>query len=673
MAAIKRQGSNFYNKEYLSFGTKSEELSACNDRIHLGFLGKLTAIKGWWYCEEDEETHILGIQTHYDQQRTKTAGPPDKPINLCDCQQRKFELESDEYVIKIKGIIRGSIRQLIFYTAKREYIIGPKLFNSDREGEEYLFVEGCRVHSLVYRAANRKLVFLGAFFVPHLVSPYIVAGLIPPKLIHINRQKMVWKGCNKYVGATCMIDHLNSRYISQNDPYHMKITEIKVWQTLTTQDPLGIEIIYDNKSAGQYFVTGVKNNDIREIKLQLCKDEFLTELKVKTMKNKITTIKFYTSHERSITFGKIEYKQIEKLDLKEYLINHENSKKEKLIIYDISWGFEGEAIRSINCYFLGIFKKSIRTTSYDDPGSRKFLETGSIPPSCSVYSHSDLQTNFYKITKIGTWCNKLKPRLPLGLEIFYDKKSGGPIMGKKEEEPAFSPFVLDTDEYLVKITGKKQDEYLIHIYFHTSKKRSWGFGRERYGTEFSLGLEGHIIKDIDIGYGDYIQYLKAYFQPSPLAVSLRNSNKFNNLSLPDKMPLKSNSSVNDMETEAIQLTSNVGDLSVPAEEEKEEEPPGEPNQFHLEEGKNIKLLELSRKEEEEKRRLDSYRYNLVCPLYATRMVDPVIADDGRSYEREAIEEWLKDHDFSPVTNQKLRNKTLEPDIKLREIIRSLRQ
>ena len=40
------------------------------------------------------------------------------------------------------------------------------------------------------------------------------------------------------------------------------------------------------------------------------------------------------------------------------------------------------------------------------------------------------------------------------------------------------------------------------------------------------------------------------------------------------------------------------------------------------------------------------------------MRDPVMAADGRTYEREAIEEWLKSSDLSPSTNEKLPHKEL---------------
>ena len=43
------------------------------------------------------------------------------------------------------------------------------------------------------------------------------------------------------------------------------------------------------------------------------------------------------------------------------------------------------------------------------------------------------------------------------------------------------------------------------------------------------------------------------------------------------------------------------------------------------------------------------------------LVDPVIAADGFTYEREAIELWLQGHDTSPRTNQPLESKTVIPN------------
>eukprot|EP00961_Rhodomonas_salina_P173653 2341958-Rhodomonas_salina.1 len=48
----------------------------------------------------------------------------------------------------------------------------------------------------------------------------------------------------------------------------------------------------------------------------------------------------------------------------------------------------------------------------------------------------------------------------------------------------------------------------------------------------------------------------------------------------------------------------------------------------------------------------------VCPITDDVMRDPVIAADGLTYERDAIERWLEGHDTSPRTGAVLPNKLL---------------
>ena len=49
------------------------------------------------------------------------------------------------------------------------------------------------------------------------------------------------------------------------------------------------------------------------------------------------------------------------------------------------------------------------------------------------------------------------------------------------------------------------------------------------------------------------------------------------------------------------------------------------------------------------------------------MVDPVIAADGHSYERAAIEAWLQDHDTSPVDTHVMPHKRIILNLSLRSI------
>ncbi|BDA41676.1 probable U-box domain-containing protein 37 at C-terminar half [Coccomyxa sp. Obi] len=58
-----------------------------------------------------------------------------------------------------------------------------------------------------------------------------------------------------------------------------------------------------------------------------------------------------------------------------------------------------------------------------------------------------------------------------------------------------------------------------------------------------------------------------------------------------------------------------------------------------------------------------------CPITHDVLRDPVVACDGYSYERDAIKDWLRKHDTSPMTNEKLESKHLIPNLALRAAIR----
>ena len=45
--------------------------------------------------------------------------------------------------------------------------------------------------------------------------------------------------------------------------------------------------------------------------------------------------------------------------------------------------------------------------------------------------------------------------------------------------------------------------------------------------------------------------------------------------------------------------------------------------------------------------------SMFCPLLQSILIDPVIATDGYSYERCAIERWLRKHRTSPITGKRL--------------------
>ncbi|XP_042478187.1 U-box domain-containing protein 35-like isoform X2 [Macadamia integrifolia] len=58
----------------------------------------------------------------------------------------------------------------------------------------------------------------------------------------------------------------------------------------------------------------------------------------------------------------------------------------------------------------------------------------------------------------------------------------------------------------------------------------------------------------------------------------------------------------------------------------------------------------------------------ICPILQEVMNEPCIASDGYTYDRRAIEVWLKDNDNSPLTNLPLPNKNLIQDFTLHTAI-----
>ncbi len=50
------------------------------------------------------------------------------------------------------------------------------------------------------------------------------------------------------------------------------------------------------------------------------------------------------------------------------------------------------------------------------------------------------------------------------------------------------------------------------------------------------------------------------------------------------------------------------------------------------------------------------------------LVDPVIAADGYTYERAAVQSWLQDHETSPVTSAQLAHTRLVPNVIIKSAI-----
>jgi len=50
--------------------------------------------------------------------------------------------------------------------------------------------------------------------------------------------------------------------------------------------------------------------------------------------------------------------------------------------------------------------------------------------------------------------------------------------------------------------------------------------------------------------------------------------------------------------------------------------------------------------------------DFLCPITQDIMVEPVLAEDGHTYEKKSIQEWLDKHGTSPITRDKISNKIL---------------
>ena len=62
----------------------------------------------------------------------------------------------------------------------------------------------------------------------------------------------------------------------------------------------------------------------------------------------------------------------------------------------------------------------------------------------------------------------------------------------------------------------------------------------------------------------------------------------------------------------------------------------------------------------------------ICPITRNTLVDPVTCPDGHTYERKAIEEWLLDHNTSPMNpNKQIYMKDVVPNYALRQIIEDI--
>ena len=55
------------------------------------------------------------------------------------------------------------------------------------------------------------------------------------------------------------------------------------------------------------------------------------------------------------------------------------------------------------------------------------------------------------------------------------------------------------------------------------------------------------------------------------------------------------------------------------------------------------------------------KYSIKCPITQEIIIEPVIAFDGQTYEKQAIQEWLKNSDKSPINGSTLHSTLLIPN------------
>ena len=90
--------------------------------------------------------------------------------------------------------------------------------------------------------------------------------------------------------------------------------------------------------------------------------------------------------------------------------------------------------------------------------------------------------------------------------------------------------------------------------------------------------------------------------------------------------------------------------------------------MNKEEKKSVEVKKQVKKEENE------FPMELKCPITQEVMKDPVVAMDGHSYERKAIEEWFERGVISsPLTGSLLNSNTIVENHSLRQVIEKLRE
>ena len=95
-----------------------------------------------------------------------------------------------------------------------------------------------------------------------------------------------------------------------------------------------------------------------------------------------------------------------------------------------------------------------------------------------------------------------------------------------------------------------------------------------------------------------------------------------------------------------------------APRKRKAEPATEPATEHANKFKKLEAL------------VDDSASEFLCPITQELPLDPVTAEDGRVYERSAIEEWLERNNKSPHTNEPMGNR-LFPALQVKNMIKAM--
>jgi len=91
------------------------------------------------------------------------------------------------------------------------------------------------------------------------------------------------------------------------------------------------------------------------------------------------------------------------------------------------------------------------------------------------------------------------------------------------------------------------------------------------------------------------------------------------------------------------------------------------SEVHAECDKVLAQVQTRRADEALRKRIEP---DFMCPIMHERMCEPVLAADGHTYERQAIERWLQMHNTSPMTGAPLAHRYLTENFALRHLIAS---